>query len=272
MQVPAIHAAYGEHKLRSAPHNTFPLVAARTPARDHRGWAIGLVAVMGAMTALGACGGGTSSTTNATTAPPSSAVRDCANSGCGATTTQSTATSGAAATVTTADGFRYRLAAGKPTLVTQYGSSGGGTPVVASPGMDFIRVTIAITNLQTDRPASIETPLEGLKFAVPQTVAASFGTDPSGFSAVTECDPAFFAGAGAPPPANCILRSDPLGYHYAYDEHGDAIDLGSGSVPPIDPGKTAKVTIYSDRVLSGSPLESVLVYYGGPGMTAVPLP
>lgn len=71
MQVPAIHATDGEHKLRSAPHNTFPLVAARTPARDHRGWAIGLVAVIGAMTALGACGGGTSSTTNTTTAPPS---------------------------------------------------------------------------------------------------------------------------------------------------------------------------------------------------------
>lgn len=230
------------------------------------GWRFGLVAAVAALSALTACGGGTSSATKTTTTPSSAA----------GVTTQRTVTTGAAATITTADGFRYQLTARKPTLVTQYGS-GGGTPIVAPLGMDFISVPIAISNLQTDRAASIETPLADLNFYVPRAVAGSFGKDPSlahlGLS-VTDCTSPL-AAAGAAPPANCVLqRGDYGGAKFAYDENGNSIDVGYGLAPPIGPGSTANVTIYSFQVSSGSPLASVLLYYGrrGTAMTPVPLP
>lgn len=226
------------------------------------GWRFGLVAAVAALSALTACGGGTSSATKTTTTPSSTA----------GVTTQRTVSTGAAATITTTDGFRYQLTAGKPTLVTQYGS-GGGTPIVAPPGMDFISVPIAISNLQTDRAASIETPLADLNFYVPRAVAASFGKD--SFGPVTDCSTSPLAPAGAAPPANCVLqRGDSGGAKFAYDENGNSIDVGYGSAPPMGPGSTANVTIYSFQVSSGSPLASVLLYYGSrdTAMTPVPLP
>lgn len=236
-----------------------------SPATGGRpGWRYGLVAAVAVLSALTACGGGTSSATETTTTPSSAA----------GVTTQRTVTTGAAATITTADGFRYQLMPGKPTLVAQYGS-GGGTPFVAPPGMDFISVPIAISNLQTDRAASVETPVADLNFSVPRAVAASFGKDPSSGLPVTDCSTSPFAAAGAAPSANCVLqRGDYGGAKFAYDEHGDSIEVGFGSAPPIGPGRTANVTIYSFQVSSGSPLASVLLYYGRPGtaMTPVPLP
>jgi uncharacterized protein YraI len=179
------------------------------------------------------------------------------------TSRSSTSTSGAV-TFTAANGFKFSVKVGVAKKVTEYVNSGQNE--VASPGQDYIKVSISVKNLQSDRGAPLFDLVDGGGGS--GNLSVFMGLPARGTNAAS-CQAN--NGVYAAPSGYCIgLASDAL------LPNGQDVNTASelGEDPIVKAGGTVTIHTYFGPVASGTSLSGYAVLFGigdGPKMVLVPL-
>ncbi|HLI44046.1 MAG TPA: hypothetical protein VKU92_06215 [Acidimicrobiales bacterium] len=155
------------------------------------------------------------------------------------------ATKGRAATVTSSDGYRYRISAGAPSLIVQVNDPDAGTVPSPANGLYYIAIPLTVTNLQTDRPTpdlNDTDPLGGTSFSppeinfdvgVPASAATAFGIRTEGpvgqATGASGC--LNWTGYGVLPTTTCELATLGEGL-YAVDANGQDLVDDQITLPP----------------------------------------
>lgn len=248
---------------------------------------------MAGLAALGTgCGNGASAHSAAVTSPASSPGISCAG-GCSAPTSPAAPQEppkGPAVTVTSSDGYRYRISAGAPKLVTQVNDPHGGSPGTAVPtpanNLYYIAIPVTVTNLQTDRSTPVlydmgnggsGPPEIDFDVAVPASVEAAFGAQTDGpvgqGTSASGC--LNQTGNAILPTTTCELAALGEGL-FAVDPNGQDLVNDQITLPPggsddftlyVTPGApftgtdSNGVTVATNGYPSNAPLHDLQLYY-----------
>lgn len=251
-----------------------------------------LSALLAGIVALAAgCGNGTPAHSATVDSPSSNAGSTCGGAGCSSPASQPSppgSPEGPAVTVTSSDGYRYKISAGAPKLITQFSDpdASGSVPVPAN-GLYYIAIPVTVTNLQTDRA----TPNLGgsdsggaeisLAVAVPTSVETAFGLRTDGPVGLATSASGCINQTGDPvlPTTVCELAttgsSISSGGIYAVDANGQDLVQDQITLPPggsdsfilyVTPALGARtdangVTVSGNGYPSGAPLSDLQLYY-----------
>jgi hypothetical protein len=181
------------------------------------------------------------------------------------TTTTTPPSSGV--TITAAQGFRFKVRAGAPKKVTEFDNSG--QQEVAPPGQDYVKISVSVQNLQTDRGAPLFDLVNG---------GGGASGDLSVFMGLPTRDAGPSNGACqvsngvyTAPSGHCVdTQTDVL------LSNGDDVNTASelGQNPVVKAGAKVTITLYFGPVPTGFSLSGAVVLFGigaGPTMATVPI-
>lgn len=94
---------------------------------------------------------------------------------------------GSPVTITTSSGFKFQIEVAKPTFSTTEPRQSG-TPRVAPPNQDFIKLVARITNVQKDSPAPLDNFYLGLLVPIKDAPAFGFTGSSASSSGPTDCN------------------------------------------------------------------------------------
>lgn len=199
-------------------------------------------------------------------------IPDCPNftpaSSVSTTTTTPVNPRSSAVTITAADGFRFSVRASAPKKVTEYVNSG--QHEVAPPGKDYVKISVSVKNLQTDRGAPLFDLVNGGGGGASGDLSVFMGlpsrdASPSnGYCQVSN-------GVYTAPSGRCVdTQLDVL------LGNGDDVNTASelGQNPVVKAGATVTITLYFGPVPTGFSLSGSVLLFGiggGPTMAIAPV-
>jgi hypothetical protein len=183
------------------------------------------------------------------------------------TTTAPVTSTSSAVTITAADGFRFSVRAGAPEKVTEYVNSG--QHEVAQPGKDYVKISVSVKNLQTDRGAPLFDLVNGGGGASGDL--SVFMGLPAGDAGPSNGACQVSNGVYTAPSGHCVdTQTDVL------LPNGDDVNTASelGQNPILKAGATETITLYFGPVPTGFSLSGSVLLFGigeGPTMATVPI-
>ncbi|MGC2485053.1 MAG: hypothetical protein WA359_02270 [Acidimicrobiales bacterium] len=162
---------------------------------------------------------------------------------------------------TTADGFRFRVQANKPSLSTTEGhkKDQGTPPAIAPPGKDYVQIPLTITNLQSDRPLSLLDVLLGpLQYGAYPNPGFTSGAVEGDFS--IDLPPKDEGGCASM--LGTLVNGVCQNAAYIVLSNGSDAESEAGiqASPNIRPGKSTKVTLYFGPVSAHTLLSTVTAF------------